>query len=460
MTTNFDRLLETALETAGIILVVIASPDGAQGAPPLAHSKCTLIKVNGNYLDYRIKNSPAALATYDSETNRLLDQIFDEYGIIISGWSSEYDIALRAALERTRSRRYPLYWTSRGEPQGSAKALIALHGAHIVRIDTADSFFQSIWEKTQALEEFSRPHPLSVQAAVATLKRNLSEDKHRIQLRDFLLDEAERASTALELAYAKIGGVSPNPQTANELLNNVEAGCEQLIHIFANGSFYSRKEHAKAFFDAFEFITPIAQSSGGYTVWVDLRRYPILLLIYAVGLTALASENFSILREISTRTVVVKHSTHESGPVPLGYYTHSVMPQEIAQRFIPGMERHHTPVSDHLFNILRQPLIRLLPIDSQYERVFADFEYLWCLLHVDAEKQRGSDHIWAPYGSFMWRWERGGIKDNYFNQTKVVIEKVDTNWPPLQGGLFGGDVNRLKSAKELADPILQKKITL
>src|SRR5882724_11596193 len=65
VTTNFDRLLETALEGEGIAPVVVASPDAAKGAPPLAHSKCTVIKVHGDYLDHRIKNSPSALATYE-----------------------------------------------------------------------------------------------------------------------------------------------------------------------------------------------------------------------------------------------------------------------------------------------------------------------------------------------------------------------------------------------------------
>ena len=65
VTTNFDRLLEAALEAVGIAPVVVASPDAAKGAPPLAHSKCTVIKVHGDYLDHRIKNSLASLSKYD-----------------------------------------------------------------------------------------------------------------------------------------------------------------------------------------------------------------------------------------------------------------------------------------------------------------------------------------------------------------------------------------------------------
>ena len=132
VTTNFDRLLEAALEAEGIPPLVIASPDATKGAPPLAHAKCTIIKIHGDYLDHRIRSSPAALSKYDKAMDRLLDQVFDEYGLIVCGWSGEYDLALRRAIERAKSRRYPMYWAGLSEPRGVAKDLIALHAARFV----------------------------------------------------------------------------------------------------------------------------------------------------------------------------------------------------------------------------------------------------------------------------------------------------------------------------------------
>ena len=53
ITTNFDRLIEQALQDEGVTPVTISSPDQAEGAPPLVHAQCTLIKVHGDYLDTR-----------------------------------------------------------------------------------------------------------------------------------------------------------------------------------------------------------------------------------------------------------------------------------------------------------------------------------------------------------------------------------------------------------------------
>ena len=65
VTTNFDRLLETALESAGVTPAVIATADQVAGALPLAHSGCTVVKVHGDYLDARIRNSDRELAEYE-----------------------------------------------------------------------------------------------------------------------------------------------------------------------------------------------------------------------------------------------------------------------------------------------------------------------------------------------------------------------------------------------------------
>ena len=87
ITTNFDRLMEKALEEIGVAPTVISTTDQLAGSLPLAHSGATVIKLHGDYLDTRIKNTELELAAYDKAPDVLLDRIFDEYGLIVSGWS-------------------------------------------------------------------------------------------------------------------------------------------------------------------------------------------------------------------------------------------------------------------------------------------------------------------------------------------------------------------------------------
>jgi len=54
LTTNFDRLIERAMSEKGIEPTVIASPDAVEGAQPFAHSRCSIVKIHGDYLDTRL----------------------------------------------------------------------------------------------------------------------------------------------------------------------------------------------------------------------------------------------------------------------------------------------------------------------------------------------------------------------------------------------------------------------
>ena len=113
VTTNIDQLLETALKEEGISPVIIFNDDSLEGAMPIIHSECTIIKLHGDYLDTRIKNTPDELSKYSEKMNKYIDRIFDEFGLIICGWSASWDMALRDALYRRQNRRFSTYWAYR-----------------------------------------------------------------------------------------------------------------------------------------------------------------------------------------------------------------------------------------------------------------------------------------------------------------------------------------------------------
>ena len=73
--TNFDRLLEQAIQAEGIEPIVVATAAAAQGTLPLAHSRCTIIKVHGDYLDPNIKNTVGELDSYEPPLDALLDRV-------------------------------------------------------------------------------------------------------------------------------------------------------------------------------------------------------------------------------------------------------------------------------------------------------------------------------------------------------------------------------------------------
>jgi hypothetical protein len=227
ITTNFDRLLEQALSDLGIHATVLSSPDHIAGAVPLVHAGPTIIKAHGDYLDSRIRNTLAELEEYEPQLDRLLDRVLDEYGLIVCGWSAEWDAALKAAIDRAPSRRFPTYWASMGAPGAAATSLIGRRGAKSIAIAGADEFFDELEQKLRAVEALNRPHPLSAELAVALLKEYLPEPKHRIRLHDLVRGELARVLTKLD--SPKFNTDAWSPETFADQAARYEAAVSVLM---------------------------------------------------------------------------------------------------------------------------------------------------------------------------------------------------------------------------------------
>jgi hypothetical protein len=153
LTTNFDHLLERALEAAGASPQVLITADDRAGMEPLQHARTTLIKLHGDYRSTML-NTAEELGEYRQDLASLVDEVLDRYGLIVAGWSAEYDRALEGHIAASLSRRYPMYWLRHdGQLTESASRLIAKRRATVIDIDGADEFFLDLERKLQRLDD-------------------------------------------------------------------------------------------------------------------------------------------------------------------------------------------------------------------------------------------------------------------------------------------------------------------
>ncbi|MCU0500770.1 MAG: SIR2 family protein, partial [Anaerolineae bacterium] len=460
VTTNFDRLIEQALEAIGINPTVISTPDAVEGALPLVHTPCTIIKVHGDYLDTRIKNSPAELAEYDPRTDGLLDRVFDEFGLIVCGWSAEWDAALRSALERCPNHRFTTYWAARGDPQDHAKHLISLRRAQIIKIQDADTFFKALAQKVTALADLDKPHPLSAKVAVASLKKYLAEDRHRIDLHDLVMQETESLYAKLtDGNFPSDESVADNPGLKARFQRRVqrfEAYTETLQALFATGCFWGESRHETLWMRSIERIANLPDGHSGYDIWSNLRRYPALLLLYAGGIASIAAHKYGMLAALLAKPRVLGYDQRK--PLVIEVNTWAVMTTDVG-RMLPEMDRHFVPVSDHLYVRLREPLRDQIPSDDDYRRCFDKFEYLLGLAYADLDSKTDSGGV-GPIGCFGWRYRR-----HFSDEDSGVMGRLETearqaseSWPPLQAGLFGGSLERFWTVKSAFDQFVQQQV--
>lgn len=438
VTTNFDRLLESALKEVGVDPMVVYNASTAKGMVPLAHSKCTVIKPNGDYVHTGLRNTIEELEKYERSINKLLDQVFDEYGLIVCGWSAEWDTALRHALERAANRRYATFWTSCGGLGEKAQDLINARQAQVIEIKDADQFFEELRERVIALEDASRPHPLSKQAAVAMLKRYLEDDRREIQLHDFVQNEVEKVVEALtgeDLSAVLRGNAD---QKILQEIRRYESATDTLRTLHTVGSYWAKPYHARLWSESIERTANLPD------MYVGLKLYPALLLMYSSGIAAVASRKFETLAAILTLTV---RTSGDEYPLPAVLIPNKVLNREWVKRTFPEMSNRETPISDYLNQFLRDQFRTILPDDVKYDRAFDTFEYLLALVHLDTD-----EHILE--GRFLWKeMEITGIPtpNHPLRIVDAMINEHRENWLLLTSGLFGGSLERLRDVKRKLD---------
>jgi hypothetical protein len=153
LTTNFDRLIERALDAAGAPPQVLSRPTDVDGMIPLVHAPATVLKLHGDYLSLGLRNTPEELGGYPKKWKALLGRILEEYGLIVVGWSGDYDPALAAAVMAAKARRYPAFWAARkGTLAETAKTVVAARSALVVPVRGADHLFEDLAVRLERLD--------------------------------------------------------------------------------------------------------------------------------------------------------------------------------------------------------------------------------------------------------------------------------------------------------------------
>ncbi|MBN9239110.1 MAG: SIR2 family protein [Leifsonia sp.] len=279
VTTNFDRLLERAIEAQGISPQIITSDAMIQGMEPMQHMQCTIIKLHGDYAGLSQRNTIDELASYPTRTRRLLSRVLDEYGLIVSGWSGEWDPALVGALQQSANRRYPLYWTSRSSLGEVAQSLTTRSGAHVIENVSADDFFPDLLSRVEALESMTNA-PASFNLLLSQLKRALPDPVRHIEVRDLFdrqLDQLRNYFRSRPTAPA-----DNSRETWESGYTEVVARSTTLVKLLVAGVHLDRnREHTGLWVDIIQegMRARVSPEAAYNRSWDDLQHLPALLLL-------------------------------------------------------------------------------------------------------------------------------------------------------------------------------------
>lgn len=445
LTTNFDRLMERALEDVGVAPTVISTPDQIDGAVPLAHMKCCVVKLHGDYLDTRILNTPKELAGYDPRVDRLLDRVFDEFGLIVCGWSADWDEGLRNAIERAPSRRYSTFFAARGDVGDNAAALLTRRDGQQIAIASADDFFDGLLQKVQAIEEFAQPHPLSVKAAVAACKRYLADpEASRIRLADLISDESRRVCAELESAPLANTSEQPTVASLTSRVRRYEGVCQTLVAIaFQVGRWGDANAFAQLVSSQRRWYA--TKASQGLTFWIAFQGYPVALVTHA----ALLGASFERRLGYAKSLLVGELDAPQRSPVPAV----SVAPAGCLVddvnwgKLLEGMQQRRLGLSDWLCDFFWREFGHEFASLSDFESHFDWVEIVLSIAthHLSPSRVNADFH---PLGRYAFR---GDSRSKIIEEIKNSLETLGEKSPYVDRQVLGGDAEEVRRALEKFD---------
>lgn len=464
LTTNFDRLIEQALDAVGVPCDVWASSDAIVGGVPVSHGRVVVVKLHGDYRDTRLRNTLNELESYEPEVDDLLDRVLDEFGLIVCGWSGAWDAALRQAILRAPNRRYRTFWAGRhGRVDDAARSLVDHRQARIVPIEDADRFFEDVRNKVTALEEVNRPHPASTELAVAMVKRYLPDERDRIRLTDTVLEEAKRLRGRLGPERYPVTSRDVTTESIVGTAQRYEADAETMIHVLAHLSAHA--DHPRHFELAGRALEVVANPEGdlsGSVALISLRRYPALQCFYAAGIAAVHYRDWGMLRVAALEPRW--HDMNHTEPLVAALHPFRVFENaDDAVQALAGADpnrRLYTPLSDHLHRFLREPMQYLVDTEQRYDEAFDRFEYLAGLLlahlNLAAREDPNARGVPPPYvGRLRWRYGR-------FAAIPVPVEWADAHASEIAPQLLAHTEDphsSWDSAKEAYDEIVMNART-
>jgi hypothetical protein len=447
ITTNFDRLMEAALEAAGVVPTVISSVDQLDGAMPLMHSGCYVLKVHGDYLDTRIRNTLTELESYPSKLNDQLGRIFDEFGLIVCGWSAEWDTALRNAIERFASRRFTHFWAVRGELGNAAKQLIQHRKAQTLSITDADSFFSELRRLVEALEDASRPHPLSTEAAVASLKRYLTEPKHRIQMADLVSAEVGRVLNAISGPAFDLNAPELNTSTFTARIRGYDAACETLIAMAATGGRWVEEWHYPIWERAIKQLAT-RRSHSGLDPWIASQRYPATQLLYALGLGALEAGEPGLLFLGKLFSIpIAEGGLKDKRIVELLPPFKLFKDGKATTKLLEGMDARGAPLNEWLRARLQPRFPGVNSGDTGFIYEFDKFEVLVGLSYSYHTQHRRERYVLPPVGPYTFNHDNRNRAINEF-RSSLDIESLGDQSPYVRASVFGQSLQECTSRLE------------
>lgn len=281
------------------------------------------------------------------------------------------------------------------------------------------------------------------------VKDLLSEQKNRIKLHDFVVDFTQKLLSEVSLEKLPVQ-VSSDGASFIARLEKYQEIIQTALPLQMLLGRWGLPDHAETAALPLRRLAGTISVTGGNTYLIEARWYPVCLLLYSGTLGAISGSNYQTLSKLfhvsvpdrdgrQNRDILLTSVFKAMGEIHDGF------------KLLPGLERKHTPQSEHIYTLLEPYADHTLYLGTDYEELFDRAEIIMATeyTHIEHPEPVGKEEsLWGPIGRFGWK-----RTSNPLDRLIAEASAAGKSWEPAQAGLFGGSAARFV---ELASGLSRK----
>lgn len=273
-------------------------------------------------------------------------------------------------------------------------------------------------------------------------KEFLTDEHFKINLDDLVVKEIKRVKSLLSRENFPVN-IEIFQEEFSTRLRKYESIIHNLQGIIANLAYWGKDYNSGTLEKIISRISEPGAPQDGKVVWLRLKYYPSIILMYSCGISAIYAGKYDTLASLFNMEIESNESFEgkEEFILKMGQVIVD-LERTYAFKILPEHKKYYVPRSEYIFKVLQPTLEDLLFLGRKFESLFDRFEVFLALVHADLyDKKVG--HIWGPIGRFGWKYNRSYGK-NILLEIKKEAETQTDHCPPLKAGLFEGRYERFK----------------
>ena len=280
----------------------------------------------------------------------------------------------------------------------------------------------------------------SIVNIIEETKEYLSDNKFKIKLHDLASIKLREYFSNLLKKDLQFQGGRFSVDEFNSRLKFYEGLARDLQLISMCIAYWGKEEHRLILQKIISRSTDPLEPVGGLGIWIYLRWYPVMLLAYSAGISAVASNNYALLADVLLRKCRSSDSSSKTLELAVSLGDASAETHD-GFKSIPGHEKNYVPRSEYLFKYLQPMIDDVLFLGRDYEQMFDKFEVFLALVCADLTEQQ-YNNFWGPPGRFKNKY-RNSLSDPLTQIVEEAKEKK-ADWEPLKHGFFGGSYEKFE----------------